>query len=122
MAATFTTTGEWFGKIDANYETADKVAGAADPPTGFAYKRKVYVITRARAGQELLTFVPNVGNTTTGDNLCINNGPDTVCGSGADTYLLQRDAVVPTPQNSGIWEEQQIAVSYGDWELFEVDP
>jgi hypothetical protein len=122
MAATFTLTGDWFGTIDANYETANAVANAPAPADGFAYKRKIYLITRARSGQELTAFSPNVGGTTTGDNLCIVNGPDTICGSADDTYLLQKDAVVPTPQNSGIWEEQQIAVSYGEWELYEIDP
>ena len=122
MATTFTKVGDWFGKIDANEETANSVAGAPTPATGFAYKRKVYVITRARSGQGLTAFTPNVGGTTTGENLCIENGPDEICGSSADTYLLQKDAVVPTPQGSGLWEEQQIAVSYGEWELFEVDP
>ena len=122
MAATFTTTGDWFGKIDANYETADKVAGAQAAADGFAYKRKIYVITRARSGKGLLTFTPNVGGTTTGDNLSIVNGGDTISASADDTYLLQKDEVVPTPQGSGMWEEQQIAISYGAWEQFEIDP
>ena len=122
MAATFTLTGDWFGQIEANVETANSVANAPEPDEGFAYKRKVYVITRARSGQGLTAFAPNVGGTTTGNNLSIVSGDDTINGSSDDTYLLQKDAVVPTPQGSGIWEEQQIAISYGNWELFEVDP
>ena len=116
MAAVFTTTGDWFGTIRSGYETATKVAGEPNPTTGYLWRRKIYTIERARSGQELLSFAPNVGGSTTGDNLSVTNGADTIAGSINDTYLLQKDDVVPTPQGSGMWEEQQIAVSYTDWE------
>ena len=120
MAATFTTTGDWFGSIKAGYETAGKVAGKSDPATGYLWRRKVYTIERARSGQGLLSFAPNVGGTATGDQLSITNGGDTISGSALDTYLLEKDDVVPTPQGSGMWEEQQIAVSYTDWAEWEI--
>ena len=120
MAAVFTTTGDWFGTLDAGYETATKVAGKPDPATGFLWRRKIYTIARARSGQELLSFTPNVGGTTTGDNLEIVNGGDTITGNVGDTYLLQKDDVILTPQGSGMWEEHQIAVSYNDWEQWEI--
>ena len=120
MAATFVTTGEWFGSIKAGYETATKVAGKADPATGFLWRRRVYTIERSRMGQTLTSFSPNVGNTTTGDKLTITSGADTIQGSASDTYLLEKDDIVPSPQGSGIWEEQQIAVSYTDWEEWEI--
>ena len=116
MAATFVTTGDWFGRIRAGYETATKVAGKPEPTAGYLWRRKIYTIERARSGQTLTSFVPNVGGSTTGDKLTIKNGTDTVSGAVADTYLLQKDDIVPTPQGSGMWEEQQIAVSYTDWE------
>ena len=116
MAAIFTTTGDWFGSIRSGYETATKVAGKPNPTTGYLWRRKVYTIERARSGQELLSFTPNVGGSTTGDNLSVTNGADTISGAVADTYLLQKDDVVPTPQGSGMWEELQVAVSYTDWE------
>ena len=120
MAATFVTTGEWFGSIKAGYETATKVAGKDDPATGYLWRRRVYTIERARSGKTLTAFSPNVGGTTTGDNLTITNGSDTIAGAAANTYLLEKDDVVPAPQGSGIWEEQQIAVSYTDWEEWEI--
>jgi len=120
MAATFVTTGAWFGTIKAGYETATKVAGKPDPETGYLWRRKVYTIERTRSGQTLTAFSPNVGGTTTGDKLSITNGADTIEAGAADTYLLQKDDVVPSPQGSGMWEEQQIAVSYTDWEEWEI--
>ena len=120
MAATFAITGDWFGSIKAGYETATKVAGKPDPSTGYLWRRKVYTIERARSGQTLLSFNPNVGGTTTGDNLSITSGADTIQGGAGDTYLLEKDDVVPAPQGSGMWEEQQIAVSYTDWEEWEI--
>lgn len=120
MAATFVLTGDWFGKIKANYETAVKVAGKPDPTTGYLWRRKVYTIERARSGQTLTSFVPNVGGLTTGDKLSITNGADTIAANIADTYHLEKDDIVPTPQGSGMWEEQQIAVSYTDWEEWEI--
>ncbi len=120
MAATFVTTGDWFGVIKAGYETATKVAGKQDPATGFLWRRRVYTIERARSGQTLISFVPNVGGNTTGDKLSITNGADTIEASVNDTYLLIKDDVVPTPQGSGMWEEQQQAVSYTDWEEWEI--
>ena len=120
MAATFVLTGNWFGTIKAAYETATKVAGRPDPATGYLWRRRVYTIERARSGQTLTSFSPNVGNTTTGDKLSITNGTDTVAGSAAQTYLLEKDDIVPSPQGSGMWEEQQIAVSYTDWEEWQI--
>ena len=120
MAATFAITGDWFGSIKAGVETATKVAGKPDPATGYLWRRKVYTIERARSGQTLTSFAPNVGGTTTGDKLSITSGTDTISGSDANTYLLLKDDVVPTPQDSGLWEEQQIAVSYTDWEEWEI--
>ena len=120
MAATFVITGDWFGSIKAGYETATKVAGKPDPQAGYLYRRKVYTIERSRYGQTLTAFSPNVGGTTTGDKLSIKNGTDTIEGSNAQTYLLLKDDVVPSPQGSGMWEEQQIAVSYTDWEEWEI--
>jgi len=120
MAATFVTTGAWFGMIKAGYETATKVAGKPDPAAGFLWRRKVYTIERARSGQTLTAFTPNVGGNATGDQLSITNGADTIQGAVADTYLLIKDDVIPTPQGSGMWEEQQLAVSYTDWEEWEI--
>ena len=120
MAATFTVEGAWFGRIEARYETAQKVAGKADPADGYLWRRKVYTITRARSGQGLTAFTPNVGGTTTGDNLSIVNGPDTQVFNASDTYMLESDDVVPAPQGSGLWEERQVAVSYADWEEWEI--
>ena len=120
MAATFTKKSEWFGSIRAGYETATKVAGKDDPAEGYVWRRRVYTIERKRNGQGLTAFSPNVGNTTTGDNLGVQNGPDIIAGNGDDTYLLQKDDVIPTPQGSGLWEEHQIAVSYQDWEEWEI--
>lgn len=120
MAATFVITGEWHGTIKAGYETAVKVAGKPDPATGFLWRRKVYTIERARNGQTIVSFSPNVGNTTTGDKLSITNGSETIQGSAADTYLLLKDDIIESPPGSGIWEEQQIAVSYTDWEEWEI--
>ena len=120
MAATFVTTGEWFGSIKAGYETAKKVADLPALEKGYLYRRRVYTIERSRMGQTLLSFSPNVGNTTTGDKLSITSGADTIAGSAADTYVLEKDDIVPTPQGSGIWEEQQIAVSYTDWEEWQI--
>jgi hypothetical protein len=116
MAATFDITGDWFGSIRAGYETATKVAGKPNPTDGYLWRRKIYTIERARSGKTLTAFAPNVGGSTTGDNLTVQNGADIIAGSASDTYLLQKDDVVPTPQGSGMWEEQQIAVSYTDWE------
>ena len=120
MAATFATMGAWFGSIKAAYETAVKVAGKSDPATGFLWRRKVYTIERARSGQALLAFEPNVGGNATSDKLSVTNGGDTISGSASDTYLLEKDDVVPSPQGSGMWEEQQIAVSYTDWAEWEI--
>jgi hypothetical protein len=121
MSATFTKTGDWFGSIRAGYETANKVAGLPDPAPGYIWRRRIYTIDRARSGQQILTYVPNVGNTATGDDLCIVNGGDTVCGTSGDIYMLQKDDIVPTPQGSGMWQEQQIAVSYQEWEQWAID-
>lgn len=120
MSATFVITGQWFGTIKAGYETATKVAGKPDPATGKLWRRRVYTIERSRFGQTLTSFSPNVGNTTTGDKLSITSGTDTIAGSAANTYLLEKDDIVPSPQGSGIWEEQQIAVSYTDWEEWQI--
>ena len=120
MAATFVITGDWFGSIKAGYETATKVAGKPDPQDGYLYRRRVFTIERSRMGQTLTSFNPNVGNTTTGDKLSITSGADTIQGSAAQTYLLEKDDIIPSPQGSGIWEEQQIAVSYTDWEEWEI--
>jgi len=120
MAATFTTAGDWHGKIRSGYETATNVAGKTNPPDGYLYRRRIYTIERERSGQGLTAFTPNVGNTTTGDNLSITNGPDTVSGNVADEYLLLTDDVLETPPGSGLWVEMQVAVSYTDWELWEI--
>jgi hypothetical protein len=116
MSATFTKEGEWFGTIRAGYETANAVAGYPAPASGYIWRRRIYTIDRARSGQEILTYVPNVGNTATGDELYIVNGDDTVYGNVSDIYMLQKDDIVPTPQGSGMWLEQQIAISYQEWE------
>jgi len=120
MAATFAIASKWFGSIQAGYETASKVAGKADPQEGYLWRRRVYTIERSRLGQTLTAFSPNVGNTTTGDKLSITNGGDTIFGSVGETYLLTKDDIVPSPQGSGIWTEQQIAVSYTDWEEWQI--
>ena len=120
MAATFTTTGDWFGKIEAKFETATKVAGKAEPKDGHIWRRKMFTITRSRAGQGLTAFTPNVGGTAVGSVLSIVNGSDTITGNASDTYMLLQDDVVPTPQGSGMWEEQQVAVSFGEWEQWEI--
>ena len=121
MAATFTKEGEWFGSIKAGYETATKVAGKPDPADGFLWRRRIYTIDRARSGQGITAFAPNVGNTALGNTLYVKNGPDDkLYGNVNDTYLLQTDDVVPTPQGSGLWQEHQVAVSYSDWETWEI--
>ena len=120
MAANFTLEGDWGGTIKAGYETATKVAGRPDPADGYLWRRRIYTIDRARSGQGLITFAPNTGNTAAGNTLYVVNGDDQVYGNAADTYLLQTDDVTPTPQGSGMWREHQVAISYGEWEQWEI--
>ena len=116
MAATFTTTGEWQGTLRGSFQTANKVAGKPVPSDGYLWRRKIYTVERFRWGKGLLTYNPNVGGTALGGGLCITSGTTTVCGNDADTYMLQKDDVSPSPPGSDIWKEVQIAVSYSLWE------
>jgi len=121
MAATFTTaTGNWEGSLKGSYQTADKVAGLADPQDGYLWRRKIYTIERSRYGQTLSSFTPNVGGSALGNTLSVKSGPTTITGSATDTYMLLRDDVTPAPKGSDIWLEEQTAVSYTAWEEWEI--
>jgi hypothetical protein len=120
MATVWTKAGDWFGSIRAGYETATKVAGQPDPAAGYLWRRRIFTIDRARSAQGLVSFDPQTGNTAAGNTLYVVNGSDKVFGRASDIYLLQKDDAIPTPQGSGLWQEKQIAVSYGEWEEWEI--
>lgn len=120
MSATFAQVTDWFGSIQAGYETANKVAGKAAPQDGYLWQRKVYTIDRTRTGQTLTGFTPEVGNEVAGNTLSVTNGADEIFASSSQTYIFLKDDMVPSPVGSAIWDQKQTAVSFSDWEEWEI--
>ena len=117
MGATFdTATGDWKGRVDGTYETANKVAGKEDPADGYLWRREIETWTRQRTGQGLSAFDTDAGDNVAGETLQINNGDDTLNGPLGFVYLVQVNGIVPDPQGSGIWIESHVAVGYTEWE------
>jgi hypothetical protein len=119
MGATFTSNGDWEGRIRTTFETAKSVAGKT-PQDGYLFRRKILVLERQRVGKGLTAWVSTTGNSTTGDNLSFKNGADTLTGGAGDTYMLKTNNCLPNPQGSGIWLETQVAVSFQEWAEWEI--
>lgn len=120
MGATFTITGEWQGKLKGGYQTATKVAGLADPPTGSIYRRKLNIADRWRWGKGLTSWVSSAGDLIFGDDLGITNGPDVTMSGGEPEYIITANELEAAPPGSGIWREIHVAELYTEWELFEI--
>ena len=120
MGATFTTTGSWQGKLKGGYQTATKVAGLADPPAGYIYRRKLNIADRWRWGKGLTSWASSAGDLVYGDDLTITNGDDSTQSAGEPQYIITNNEIIPSPPGSGIWVETHVAELYTAWELFEI--
>lgn len=120
MGATFTITGTWQGQIKGGYQTATKVAGLPDPPTGSIYRRKRNVSSRWRWGKGLTAWSSSAGEVAYGDDLDITNGPDSTNWGGEPDYIVTANNLEAAPPGSGIWRETYVAENYTAWELYEL--
>lgn len=111
MATSFTKTDSWQPvRVDPDY-----VDGGAQPAgvtskasSGKTYMRLEYNVTQERVVQGLISFLPEIGTTKTGDNLSMVNGADTLVANSAYTYECLEDTLQPNPPGSGIWLQVQI--------------